>query len=64
MQTKMPIITAPAYIRNLGQTIPIYINTYDGYGKTLQKVMMFFKYIPQVLVGYYSFAEMVVYGGL
>ena len=64
MQTRLPIIAAPAYLRNLGQTIPVYINTYDGLGNTLQKVMMLMKYTPQVLTGYYSFAEIVVYGGL
>lgn len=64
MQTILSIILTSPYLTSQSQTIPVNINTYDGTGKTLEKVMMFLTYTPQQLIGYYSFAENIVYGGL
>ncbi len=64
MQTLPLFISTVPFIQTHNQALPLYINTYDAVGNTISKVTMNINYVPQVLVGFFSFMEPSLYAGL
>jgi hypothetical protein len=64
MQTFASSITTLPYLSTATQDIPIYINTYNGNGVTIEKKEMFLIYTRQKLIGYFDLLESTVYAGL
>jgi hypothetical protein len=64
METISTIITTIPFVSTPTQALPMHIYTYDGSGRTVDKVMMFLTYSQQSIVGYFDFIETTLYSGL
>jgi hypothetical protein len=52
------------FVNSIKQSLPIYITTYDAFGKTIDKIFMMHDYTPQTMIGYFDFLEPTYYAGL